>query len=61
MVTHPDYNSPYSYSNDIALVRLAEAADLTVYTPACLPATNQGFTGQLATVAAGAGGAGGVD
>ena len=37
-------------SNDIALVRLAEAVDLSVFTPVCLPDTNQTFTGQNATV-----------
>ena len=33
--------SPQTHSNDIALVRLAEEADISVYTPACLPDTNQ--------------------
>ena len=42
IVVAPGYNQPSQTSNDIALVRLAEAADLSVYTPACLPATNQG-------------------
>ena len=41
IVVHPDYNSPRGFSNDIALVRLAEPADLTLYTPACLPASHQ--------------------
>lgn len=35
-------------SNDIAMVRLAEEADISVYTPACLPDTNEDFTGQMA-------------
>ena len=51
IVVHPDYNSPSRYSNDIALLRLSEDADLSVYTPACLPATDQDYTGQLSTVA----------
>ena len=51
IVLAPDYHSPASYSNDIALVRLAEAADLSVYSPACLPTSNQDFTGRLSTVA----------
>ena len=51
IVTHPEYYQPYNVSNDIALVRLAEEADLSVYTPACLPDSDQDFTGQLATVA----------
>ena len=49
IVVHPEYSK--HTRNDIALVRLAEDADLSVYTPACLPTTNQDFTGQLATVA----------
>ena len=32
-------------------MRLTEPADPSVYTPVCLPTTNQDFTGQLATVA----------
>lgn len=51
IVLHADYHNPRRYSNDIALVRLAEEADLSVYTPVCLPTTDQDFTGQLATVA----------
>ena len=42
IVLAPRYNQPSSSSNDIALLRLAEAADLSVYSPACLPATDQG-------------------
>ena len=30
------------------MVRLAEAADLSVYTPACLPEANEDFTGKMA-------------
>ena len=33
--------SPQQFSNDIALVRLAEEADISVFTPACLPNINQ--------------------
>ena len=47
ILKHPSYGSP-QYSNDIALVRLAEEADISVYTPACLPDTNEDFTGQMA-------------
>ena len=46
----PNYNYPSEYSNDIALLRLTEKVDLTVYTPVCLPAHNQTFTGRQATV-----------
>ena len=51
IVLHPDYNIPAGLSNDIALLRLAEDVDLSVYTPVCLPDTDQDFTGQLASVA----------
>ena len=48
ILKHPSYGSPSTHSNDIALIRLAEEADISVYTPACLPATNEDFTGQKA-------------
>ena len=48
ILKHPSYGSPAAESNDIALIRLAEEADISVYTPACLPATNEDFTGQKA-------------
>jgi len=48
ILKHPSYGSPQSQSNDIALVRLAEEADISVFTPACLPDTNQDFTGKMA-------------
>ena len=51
IVLHPDYRTPSVYSNDIALVRLAEDVDLSLYTPACLPHSDQDYTGQLATLA----------
>ena len=51
IVNAPDYQTPSGMSNDIAPVRLAEDADLSVYTPACLPAADQDYTGQNSTVA----------
>jgi len=51
IVKAASYDYPARSSNDIALVRLAEAADLTVYTPVCLPVDQQDFTGLLSTVA----------
>ena len=51
IVKAASYDYPARSSNDIALVRLAEAADLTVYTPVCLPVDQQDFTGFLSTVA----------
>ena len=49
IVNYPGYDLIRA-NNDISLVRLAETADLTIYTPICLPETNQDFTGQLATL-----------
>jgi len=47
ILKHPQYNIPKPSSNDIALVRLTgEGADISIYTPACLPASGQDFTGQ---------------
>lgn len=47
ILKHPSYGSPQTHSNDIALIRLAEEADISVYIPACLPDTNEDFTGQM--------------
>ena len=46
ILKHPKYDNPRQNSNDIALLRLAEEADISVHTPACLPTLNQDFTGQ---------------
>jgi len=48
ILKHPQYNSPKPSSNDIALVRLSTDADISIYTPACLPSSGQDFTGQSA-------------
>ena len=48
ILKHPNYDKPRQNSNDIALLRLAEEADISVYIPACLPTLNQDFTGQNA-------------
>ena len=50
IVKASSYNHPAESSNDITLVRLAEAADLTVYTPVCLPSPDQDFTGEMSVV-----------
>ena len=50
MVINPDYFNPVPYSNDIALLKLAEEVDLSVHTPACLPASGRDFTGSIGTV-----------
>ena len=49
-IVHENYNSPYQESNDIALLKLAEAVDLNIYTPACLPALNTDYTGKTGSV-----------
>ena len=38
-VTHENYARPTEVSNDIAVIKLEEELDLTVYTPACLAQT----------------------
>ena len=45
-IVHESYKSPFTSSNDIALLKLAEAVDLNIYTPACLPALNADYTGK---------------
>ena len=45
-IVHEDYQSPQPYSNDIALLKLAEAVNLDTYTPACLASTDADYTGQ---------------
>ena len=45
-IVHEDYQSPQPYSNDIALLKLAEPVDLDTYTPACLASTDADYTGQ---------------
>ena len=49
IMIHPDYNNR-TKTNDIALLKLAEEVDLSVHTPACLPASGRDFTGSIATV-----------
>merc|ERR1719308_508580 len=48
IITHPGYVIPIN--NDIALLKLAEEVDLSVHTPACLPASGRDFTGSIGTV-----------
>ena len=49
-IVHESYDSPYTSSNDIALLKLAEKVDLNIYTPACLPELNTDFTGKTGSV-----------
>ena len=50
MIKHPSYNDGTS-ENDMGLVKLATPADISIYTPACLPTTGSDFTGQTTTLA----------
>ena len=49
VIVHPDYDS-HTTNNDIALLKLAEEVDLSIYTPACLPASSADYVGQTAKV-----------
>ena len=46
---HNDYN-PANITFDIALLKLAEPLDLSIYTPICLPERNSTFEGSTAWV-----------
>jgi hypothetical protein len=48
-IVHPDYDASAT-NNDIALLKLGEAVDLSIYTPACLPASSANYVGQTAKV-----------
>ena len=48
-IVHPNYDTSTT-NNDIALLKLAEAVDLSIYTPACLPASSADYVGQTAKV-----------
>ena len=48
IIKHPYYKKTIQFDNDIALLRLAEPADLNTFTPACLPDFGQDFTGHAA-------------
>jgi len=51
MFLHPQFDMKSSVvSNDIALMKLGEDVDLSVYSPACLPASGADFTGRNAWV-----------
>ena len=49
IINHPSY-APTTSDNDIALLKLSESADLSTYTPACLPNTQDNYEGQTAWV-----------
>ena len=49
VIVHPDYNS-LTTNNGIALLKLTEEVNLSIYTPACLPASSADYVGQTAKV-----------
>jgi len=49
IILHEDYDSS-TKQHDIALLKLKEPLDLSVYTPACMPASGVDFTGETAWV-----------
>ena len=49
IINHPDYDA-VTINNDIALIKVAQPIDLSVYTPACLPVDGESFVGQNAWV-----------
>merc|ERR1719222_487643 len=49
IILHEDYDSNTN-QHDIALLKLKEPLDLSVYTPACMPASGVDFTGETAWV-----------
>jgi secreted trypsin-like serine protease len=49
IINHPNYSSSTN-NNDIALLKLSEEVDLTIYTPSCLASTSDNFEGQRASV-----------
>ena len=57
ITTHPFYKTMPSnktiknnFDYDIALLKLAEPVDLTIYTPVCLPTTEANYTGKTGWV-----------
>ena len=44
IVIHSDFIYP-TFENDIAMLRLHKSADLSIYTPVCLPEFGADFTG----------------
>ena len=49
-IVHEKYNGFSQDGYDIALLKLAESVDLTVYTPACLPKSGADYTDKTGKV-----------
>ena len=45
-----DVTTAIPFSADLALLKLAEEVDLSVHTPACLPAPGRDYTGMIGSV-----------
>ena len=48
-LVHEDYADPERYSNDIALLKLAEEVNMTTYTPVCLPPLDTDYVDKIGT------------
>ena len=48
-LVHEDYADPERYSNDIALLKLAEEVNMTTYTPVCLPPLDKDYVDKIGT------------
>ena len=48
-LVHEDYADPERYSNDIALLKLAEEVNMTIYTPVCLPPLDTDYVDKIGT------------
>ena len=46
-IVHEHYNIPKASSNDIALLKLDEEVNMTIYTPLCLPPVNKQYEDQI--------------
>ena len=46
-IVHEDWFVPKDYSNNIALLKLAEHVNLKSYTPACLPSANRSYVNKM--------------
>ena len=50
IIVHEDYCIGNRFSHDIALLKLKQKVDLSIFTPACLPPTDADFTGKFASL-----------
>ena len=50
IIIHEDYCVGNRFSHDIALLKLKEKVDLSIFTPACLPPTDADYAGKSASV-----------